>query len=707
MASLREAFTNPSSAQSDFYAEQQIRYQQVEPNRLLPDKMKGDLGSSIKNDTLSQFDLYDPYSETVSNKFTAAGMGQVLQGQSTTTKEEEYCRTFAGAGSLPTLIKKQGMEKNMPIRCGWRYKKSPGGGLPLVSQGALGTINGPLNAKGDPLGGGTEWVWNLEKALDRHARDYRSALPPTADGLAAAQAMFPNTAYSTQTRTFVSVDRSGNPLQGYTSARSSLITDPKNFPETRPTTASSLASQNGTSLTDCMKPGQNPSLSRDCLLQAVRTQGCSADGTLYQAVESTKTSAPTYDTFLLKQPSFQQYQSKQGGNQITQQLFNKDRGSWDMAVREIQKLQNATQVSKDSSVRIAAQDLCMSAGKFDEYDFCAELPTSTPIATVELKCLRRFWQSENGKPAGLLYPTSTTLRPQLGTIRTWGEYQNAIRTLRAKTSSTDPIEQRTAINNFFGVSISSQGFSPLNLEDIDVPVQLAGQPLVFWVDAKDGASLTIDGSNRVMEWADKSGKQNTLRQTAIPNRPVYKRDAFPGLEFNGTSQFLPIPNASSMVTGNFTLFVVERRRSAKPNNFFLGGTTGARNNNLVVGYVLSNRMRFAFFANDVDGTVPTYNQSLEPARVWAFEKTPSGRTIYVDGSRLSGDNNRETLRSWNGATLGRFGTGDFYSGTIYEVLIYNTALSLDKRQKLEGYLANKWGTVSSLPAGHPFKMNSP
>ena len=47
MTSLGEAFTNPSTAQSDFYTEQQVRYQQVEPNRLLPDKMKGALGSGI------------------------------------------------------------------------------------------------------------------------------------------------------------------------------------------------------------------------------------------------------------------------------------------------------------------------------------------------------------------------------------------------------------------------------------------------------------------------------------------------------------------------------------------------------------------------------------------------------------------------------------------------------------------------------------
>ena len=706
MTSLNEAFTDPSSAQSDFYAEQQIRYQEVEPNRILSDSVKGNLGTSIKGDALQQFDLYDPYTESVSNKFTAAGMNQILQGQANTTKEEDFCRTFVGVGGLPTLIRKQDSEKNIPIRCGWRYKKSPGGGLPLVSQGALGTINGPLNAKADPLGNGVEWIWNLKTAQDRHARDYRSALPPTADGLAAAQAVFPNTAYSTQTNTFVSVDSAGNPLRGYTSSKANLITNPSQFPQVRQTTAASLASQNGSSLTDCMKPGQNPSLSRDCLLQAVRTQGCSADGTLYQAIESTKADAQSYDAFLVNQASFQMYQSKQGSNKITQQLFNKDRGNWDLAVGEIQKLQRFTQTATDPSVRVAAQDLCTSAGAFDEYDFCSEIPTSTPIASVELKCLQKMWQSENGKPAGLLYPARRPLNPELGRVNTWGEYQNAVKSLSAKTKSSNPVEQRTAINNFFGVSVSTQGFSPLNLDALDIPVELAQQPLVFWVDAKDGSSLTIDGSNRVVSWGDKSGRKNTLSQNSIPNRPVYKREAFPGLEFNGTNQFLPIPNAFSMVSGNFTVFVVEKRKSNKYSNYFLGGTTGARDKNLVLGYASSDIGLLAFWQNDLSAYVPHYQNTLEPVRIWAFENSPSGRAIYINGSRASRDGGRGTLQGWNGAAIGRYGT-HFYSGIVYEVLIYNTNLASDKRQKIEGYLADKWGLSVNLPAGHPFKTNPP
>jgi hypothetical protein len=199
-----------------------------------------------------------------------------------------------------------------------------------------------------------------------------------------------------------------------------------------------------------------------------------------------------------------------------------------------------------------------------------------------------------------------------------------------------------------------------------------------------------------------------VTQTSIANRPIYRKEAFAGIEFNGADAFLPINNAHSLVQGNsFTVVVVERRRSSKNNNFFLGGTTGARNANLVLGNVTSNILRFAFFANDVDGQTPNFQQSLEQTRIVAFEKTPTGRALYLNGQQLNRDSNREILSSWNGAAIGRFGLGDFYHGNLYEILIFNPGLTTERRQKIEGYLAHKWGIPMNLSAGHPFKNAAP
>ena len=788
MASIQEAFTSPDVAQGNFYSAQEIRYQEVEPNRFLPENIKGNLGPRITNDTLSQFNAYDPYTETVSNKFTVAGLSQVIQGQPKTTKEEEYCRNFVGSGSLARLITEQEPNGNLPVRCGWRYKKSPGGGMPLVSQGALGTRNGPLNAQEDRLGDGVEWIWDLNKAIDRHRRDFAARLPASAQGLRMLRTRFFNAAWCSQTNRFIFVDRAGRPLPGFTCGAGSIVTDPNSFPQPPQTSASSLASANSGSLESCMRPGNNPSLSRDCLLQAIKTNGCSTDGALYQAIESTRPTATTFSQYLQSQPSFQTYQSRQGGNKITEDIFQKDRGSWEQATREIQKLQNFTAIAKDPLVKVAAEDLCLTAGRFDQYDFCSDIADSAAIATVDLKCLQAYWQQENGKPAGLLYPSRRQLSPQLGTINTWGQFRNAVNQLKSKINSSDPREQRKAMNEFLGVSVSTQPFTPLNLDGGDtqaerafmhgpwirfdrenVPVQrtqrlndgtevfmiqdggytkmvtrngvakyytgtldqfnannwnrynnafgnyrlrfltpgsmASGQPLHLWLDASDGGSITMDQNNRVRNWGDKSGRNNTLTQMNIENRPRYVKEGMAGIEFNRNINFMNIPNAYNMVSGNFTIFVVERRKSENDNWFMIGVGSYERNKNLHLGYRSTNVASFAFWANDVNFNVTPYARSSEPPRIFTFVKPSGQKEVYVNGERQrvwADTQNIERLAGWPGARL-----GTYYQGVIYEVLIFNTDLTTDRRQKVEGYLANKWGLSMNLPDGHPYKLAAP
>ena len=49
-------------------------------------------------------------------------------------------------------------------------------------------------------------------------------------------------------------------------------------------------------------------------------------------------------------------------------------------------------------------------------------------------------------------------------------------------------------------------------------------------------------------------------------------------------------------------------------------------------------------------------------------------------------------------------TGDF---DVAEVLVYDSKLSDADREKVEGYLAHKWGMAAELPVGHPYKSAPP
>jgi hypothetical protein len=64
-----------------------------------------------------------------------------------------------------------------------------------------------------------------------------------------------------------------------------------------------------------------------------------------------------------------------------------------------------------------------------------------------------------------------------------------------------------------------------------------------------------------------------------------------------------------------------------------------------------------------------------------------------------------TVAATTGLYLG--GPSNYFSGTLSELLVFSNALTSTERQRIEGYLANKWSTRGSLPSDHPYKSVAP
>jgi len=777
MSSLKEAFTGLDSEQSKFFIQQQIKYNEVEPRRFQPNAVQGNLGPSITLKTLGELSSYDPYTQKITQPISGAAMGQLLQGQTDTTEEETKCRAYIGINGLEQLIRDTADNPNNPVRCGWRYQKSPGL-MPTVAQGALGTINGPLNANApeDKLGNGVTWIWNLENAKKTMLRDLAGALPTGASmailnsiggGDYAGRLGWCGT--NGTNGKMIPINADGKPTYGQDST---LGCPPGQLYTTVSSVPSPASSQNAVQasqaasiqpLLDCATAGNSVSLTRDCFLQAIKNSQCGADGTLYQSLQLANAADSRWDSYLNNQPSFQAYQSRQGANAITDSLFQKNQGKWETALADIARMQKALTSSSDPYVQVSARDLCLQSGYFDSYDFCKDISDTTDINSVNLQCIKSHWQEQNGKPAGTAYPTSKTFDKVLGSIKTWKQYKDAVTKLKTDTSSSDPLIQRQAMNAFFGVRVGTRAFSPKtvntgNLEptppcfdygspsrDNNIRVysqdecvnKLGGNfyssgecikkeggsyswdcrylnanesanTLVLWLDANDGSTLIIDGNGGVKNWNDKSGKGNNVIQMSVGNRPYYKGGGLPYIQFNGNSSFLPLPNPSSLVKSFFTIFVVEQRTSPKDYNCLLGGSDYGVNVNLVAGYRYNTNTMMAFWGNDLDKNsgVEAYREG-DPYKIWCFHYGSSGRRIFVNGTLRASDRNGQNLSSWNGGSIGQY-AGNFYQGNITEVLIYNPCLDSDaKRQKIEGYLASKWGLQSQFDGSHPYKNVAP
>ena len=86
----------------------------------------------------------------------------------------------------------------------------------------------------------------------------------------------------------------------------------------------------------------------------------------------------------------------------------------------------------------------------------------------------------------------------------------------------------------------------------------------------------------------------------------------------------------------------------------------------------------------------------------ATTATLNGSTFQNSGAAYTRDNQDRPF------TIGSCRPDTFYGkSNISEVLIFDTALTTEDRQKIEGYLAHKWSLEGNLPEAHSYKSSIP
>ena len=83
--------------------------------------------------------------------------------------------------------------------------------------------------------------------------------------------------------------------------------------------------------------------------------------------------------------------------------------------------------------------------------------------------------------------------------------------------------------------------------------------------------------------------------------------------------------------------------------------------------------------------------------------------LFHNGFHDSSFNNLNSMSS-GAARIGAYTSAahsNLYQGHISEILWFLGEVSQEEREKIEGYLAHKWGRLISLPEDHPYKVNEP
>jgi len=250
------------------------------------------------------------------------------------------------------------------------------------------------------------------------------------------------------------------------------------------------------------------------------------------------------------------------------------------------------------------------------------------------------------------------------------------------------------------VNTGTNGFTPPNIPGLQL-----------WIDANDNTTLNVIDGNDVRQVTDKA---NNVTYTPIQDvnghflqLQTNQINGLQALWFNNqyaNNVFLQ-GNLNVPLSGcAFMVFTAQEQFTPIWRGIFGSNTANSPSFTYLNG--LSNVIAPCVSFNDIPGS-PT--NTLVPGTTYLiyFAWQESNTSVGLFGNEPTPGNNPITVTQ-TGSIL-RLGTdtGSCANMTLGEFLIFNSTLSTDQRQEMEGYLAWKWGLNSQLPTNHPYWTNDP
>lgn len=243
-------------------------------------------------------------------------------------------------------------------------------------------------------------------------------------------------------------------------------------------------------------------------------------------------------------------------------------------------------------------------------------------------------------------------------------------------------------------------------------------------DATSGGSLVVN-NGAVARWEDKSGNGRHATEGILGNRPLRVdsiQNSRPVVRFDGGNDRLTVVSPFMQAANAFTIsWVFTRRGSGTGVDGYRPSISGYSSSNTDIGayhYVKNTNSLGASYphvgaspgwANYDLGSGTTYSNGT--FEIMQFRAATTRWDVFRN-STVEGTYNPGTALSTNflhdGLVIALQGNPLRFSNIdVCEVVVNLGSISLSDNQKLEGYLAWKWGLTANLPAGHPYKTVGP
>jgi hypothetical protein len=231
----------------------------------------------------------------------------------------------------------------------------------------------------------------------------------------------------------------------------------------------------------------------------------------------------------------------------------------------------------------------------------------------------------------------------------------------------------------------------------------------LWLDAADATTVTASGG-AVSEWRDKSGNTRHVTQVTTARQPSYVSNSIVFVDdslanallnwgSSSSSVFL-VMNESAGSTG-FQNIITTGAGAAGQWGYGITADGGITSNKLGIFNILQN-----FFSFTATASTSSFLACFTSNGVSSGSVTAS---LFLNGTAdASNPATATSTTSAAGIVIGSNATfTEPLKGAIYEIVMLPSVADTTTRQRIEGYLAWKWGLTANLPSDHPYKTVGP
>lgn len=239
----------------------------------------------------------------------------------------------------------------------------------------------------------------------------------------------------------------------------------------------------------------------------------------------------------------------------------------------------------------------------------------------------------------------------------------------------------------------------------------------LWIDFSDESSVTrVDSLVSAVQ--DKSGNARHGAQSSTGARPFYLHSIVNGrsaARFDGVNDRIDISGAGDIaraVNGLSIVGVGQNFRDAD-KVFLWIASAGSASRALLRGTDTTNQSGGRRLDADSYASITSPAKASGPHIYGAvFDWGNAHLTSVLDGDSADAAFQTAGTTSNTASSVvvigGYTGSGTYeLDGLVGEIVVCPGAISLEVRQRLEGYLAHKWGLAGNLPLSHPYRHFPP